>query len=305
MKKILTYILDFFKGLILGFVCVATPGVSGGTIAVVINVFNKIIENGDKLFHNVFKKEWWKTILFFVVLAVGGVIGAFVGSKVVSITYDKYPLAVTLLLIGFIVGSFATLFKNVKAGIKKPSNIITFVVVFGLALAYTFLLSKSSANPLEDMNIWKYIALVFMGIITVATMIIPGISGNIFLMSFGYYYPLVNIISNIGSMDKSYTLPIVGAFLVGCILGAVLIIKLLKFLLDKFAMKTNVAIFGFVVASPIIMVKLCILDNESFVFNSTELIIGIILCLVGFAVSFLLGYLSNKREEKQVEQIEK
>ena len=114
MRKYLGYIIDFIKGMLLGFVCVATPGVSGGTIAVVIDIFNKIINYGNDLFHHVFSKKWWKTVLFFVVLAVGALIGAFIGSKVVSFTYDKYPLAVTMLLIGFIVGSFAMLYKNIK-----------------------------------------------------------------------------------------------------------------------------------------------------------------------------------------------
>lgn len=298
MKKIIKYLLDFLKGMLLGFVCVATPGVSGGTIAVIIGLFGTIIESGNELLHNFFKRQWWNRVLFFAILAIGIAIGAFIGSKVVSFTFEKYPLAVTLCLIGLIIGSFPMLFSNIKQHIKKPSNIITFLVVFALALVYTFCLAKSNNNPLENMTFWSYLGLVCMGIVTVATMIIPGISGNIFLMAFGYYYPLTNILSNIGSLPFKETFPIIGVFLIGCVIGAILIVKVIKFLLDKFEVKTNTAIFAFVVASPIIMIKLCLINNENFVYNTTELIVGIILALTAFAISFFLGRLSTKKQQQ-------
>ena len=306
MKNVISNVLNFLKGILLGFVCVATPGVSGGTIAVIIGLFTTIIESGNDLLHHFFSKTWWKTVLFFVILVLGIALGAFIGSNVVSFTFEKYPLAVTLCLIGLIIGSFPMLFKNIKPHIKKISNIIIFVVVLALALVYTFCLTKSNNNPLENMTFWSYFGLVIMGIVTVATMIIPGISGNIFLMAFGYYYPLTNILSNITSLPLNETLPIIATFLVGCVIGAILIIKVFKLLLDKFEVQTNTAIFAFVLASPIIMVKLCLINNENFVYNTTELIIGIILALIACAISFFLGRLSMKKQEqeKQDEHIE-
>lgn len=301
MKQFIYYFLNFLKGILLGFVCVATPGVSGGTIAVIVGLFTTIIEAGNDLLHNFFSKKWWTTVLFFVVLVLGVAVGAFIGSKVVSFTFEKYPLAVTLCLIGLIIGSLPMLFVNIKPHIKKVSNIITFVIVVALALVYTFCLAKSNNNPLENMNFWSYLGLVIMGIVTVATMIIPGISGNIFLMAFGYYYPLTNILSNITSLPLNETLPIILVFLLGCVIGAILIVKVIKFLLDKFEVKTNTAIFAFVVSSPIIMIKLCLINNENFVYNNTELIVGIALAIVAFSISFILGRISTKKQQKEKE----
>jgi len=297
MKRVIDYILDFIKGILLGFICVATPGVSGGTIAVIIGLFDKIVLQGNELFKNVFKKSWWKVVLFFVCLLAGVAIGALIGSKVVTFTYNLYPLATTLCIMGLIVGSIPYLFKSIKSENKfSVSNIILFVVVITLALCYTFLLSSGTNVDFTNLDFGGYLLLTLMGIISVITMIIPGISGSIFLMSFGYYFPLNETLSNIFSNDILYTLPIIISFGIGCVIGAFLVIKVIKILLDKFEVKTKVAILGFVVASPIIMVKLCILSNTSFVYNTPELIVGIILFIVATIGSYLIGKLNNKKD---------
>lgn len=298
MKKVLLYVFNLLKGLLMGFICVAAPGVSGGTIAVIIGLFTDIIMYGNELLHNWFKKSWWKAFSVFACIGIGVLIGAFLGSKAISITYEKFPLAVTLLLMGFIIGSFPMIYRNIKGFYKSWSNDLLFVLIFAGALVYTYCLKSSSSNPLENMNVWSYIGLVVMGIVAVATMIVPGISGSIFLMAFGYYIPLTNVLSNVTSLPLKETLPILLPFMAGCIIGAVLVIKVIKWLLDKFFVKTNVGIFAFVVASPIMMVKLCLLDNESLVYNTIELIVGIVLFIVGFIVSFIIGRINAKKEEE-------
>lgn len=299
MKKAISALLDLLKGFILGFVCLATPGLSAGTIAVIIGAFNKIIEEGNNLLHNIFSKKWWKTVLYFLVLGVGVIIGTLVGSKIVGITFDKYPIGITICLIGFVIGSLPMLFNNIKDGIKDKYNYIIFFVVIILVVLYTFLLSSSKSVTFDNMNVGKYLLLALMGAITVATMIIPGISGNIFLMAFGYYYPLVQIINNIKDNPISYSLKVIIPFLIGCIIGAIAVVKLIKVLLDKWQMKTNVAIFAFVVTTPIVMVKLNIINilnqQGGYDLTSKELIFGIIAAIIALILSLFIGFISIKK----------
>ena len=123
-------------------------------------------------------------------------------------------------------------------------------------------------------------------------MVVPGISGSLLLMMLGYYSAIMGTISSfivaLKNFDGSaigHGLAIILPFGIGCILGILLISKLITWLLEKFESITYFGILGLVLASPFaIFYKM----NPSS-FSPVVIIVGIVLFLVGAVFTYWFG----------------
>lgn len=278
MKNIILMI----KGIVIALANII-PGVSGGTLMITLGVYEQIIDIISHPFKNL--KNNWKFILF---IGIGLVVGVLGFSKLISYCLDKFPLATPLFFIGLILGGLPLLFRKgkVKENIKF-SNILIFLITFGIVLLFTFL--KSGDSVVTITTNFKGITLLFLvGMVAASSMIIPGISGSFMLMLLGYYKPIIDTISNLTKFNNLWdNLKILIPFGLGVIVGVVLVAKLIEYLLKKFEIKTYFGVIGFVLASIIaIIVPLFKID-----FKVLELIIGIVLLAIG---SFATYKISNK-----------
>ena len=209
-------------------------------------------------------------------------------SKLISYCLDKFPLATPLFFIGLILGGLPLLFRKgqVKDNIKI-SNILIFLITFGIVILFTFL--KSGDSVVTITTDFKGIALLFLvGMVAASSMIIPGISGSFMLMLLGYYKPIIDTVSNLTKFNSLWdNLKILIPFGVGIIVGIVLVAKLIEYLLKRFEIKTYFGVIGFVLAS-IIAIIVPLFKVE---FKVLELIIGIVLMIIG---SFATYKISNK-----------
>ena len=127
------------------------------------------------------------------------------------------------------------------------------------------------------MNVLDYVLLFFVGILASATMVVPGISGSFTLMLIGYYEPILNVVNDLTSLNNvSSNLLTMLPFIIGIIIGIVVIAKIIEFCLKKYLTITYYIILGFVLSS-VISVFYEITQNP---FNITQWIIGIILMLI-------------------------
>lgn len=280
MKKFKEWILLFFKGGLMGIGNVI-PGVSGGTLAVILGIYDKMIAAISTIF-----KKFKENILFLIPLLLGMVIFIVLSSKGIDLALGHFPLATVMLFVGMILGGVPILFNKVKVGLKNPFNYIVFIIVFAGLLLYTFLCSSENIVIIESFSFLDYLLLFLVGVLAAATMIIPGISGSMTLMVIGYYDLIVrDCIGNI--MDFSqivYHLKILIPFGIGCIVGILLVAKLINFLLKRFETKTYFGIFGFIFASLIIVFYLNVSS-----FNIWEFIVGILLFVFGFFLSYFMS----------------
>ena len=281
MKKNIILIL---KGMIIGLANVI-PGVSGGTLMITLGIYEQVIETISHIFTN-FKKN----LKFIIPLGIGIALALVLFSKIIGLSLDKFPFATTLFFLGLIMGGMPLLIKNMKKNKKEDKKISNYIIAFlsfAFIILFAFLKSGSDVS-FSNLSFLNMILLFIVGIIASATMVIPGISGSFVLMLLGYYQPIINTVRSITNFNLiGQNIIILGIFGIGVLIGIILVSKLIEFLLKKFETKTYFAVFGFVIASCIAIIKPLV----SYKISLLEIIIGIIIFFIG---TFLTYKISNK-----------
>lgn len=266
MKK---NILLIIKGMIIGLANVI-PGVSGGTLMITLGIYEDVINTISHFFKN-FKQN----LKFIIPLGIGVILALLVFSKIIGLSLEKYPFATTLFFLGLIFGGIPLITKNMKKE-KKISNYIIAFIAFAFIILFAFL--KSANEVVLSTNPISLLLLFFIGIVASATMVIPGISGSFVLMLLGYYQPIINTVRKVTDFSLLGTnILILGSLGLGILIGIVLVSKLIEFLLKKYEVKTYYAVFGFVIASCIAIIK-PLIDIK---INILEIIVGILLFFIG------------------------
>ena len=212
------------------------------------------------------------------------------GSKVIPPCLEKFPLATVLFFVGLILGGIPMIYKKVNKHLKNWTNYLVLIIVFAALLCYTFLVGNGGKADLTNLNFIDYIKLVLVGMVAAATMIIPGISGSMTLMVLGYYEGIYETVGNITNFSEfGHNMAILIPFGIGLVIGIFLIAKMVEFLLAKFEVKTYFGIFGFIFASLIIM-----LVKNVFAFNLIEFVIGLVLMVIGYFLSYFIANYKKK-----------
>lgn len=267
------------KGFLIG-VANIIPGVSGGTLAITLGIYEKLINTISHFFKNL--KE---NIKFIIPIGVGAGLSILLLSRVISFCLKEYTLATILFFIGLILGGIPLLNKKIKGHYKNFSNIVIFLITFGLVLLLSILKGENIVS-FANMTFVNYIWLFLVGVIAAATMIIPGVSGSFVLMLLGYYQPIIDTISSLTKFQNIWgSMLILIPFGIGVLVGIVAISKLLEFLFKKFEVKTYFGVMGFIFASIITIFT----GVEGLVFSVPQLLIGILLFGIGFIVAYKLG----------------
>ena len=168
---------------------------------------------------------------------------------------------------------------------KSFPNYIIFGIVFMFVLVFTFFISGEKNVELINLNFFDYILLFLVGALASASMVIPGISGSMVLMTVGYYNGILATVNNLFDFSMFWeNVAILIPFGLGVVVGILLISKLITYLLNKFEVKTYFAIFGFIFSSLIVM-----FFKNSITFNIVEFVIGLVLLVIGFIGSYLIA----------------
>ena len=283
MKSLILTIKGFFMG-----IANVIPGVSGGTIALIVGIYEDFINAISHFFAN-FKKN----IKFLVPVFIGMGLSILLLSKVIDYSYDHFPIAVTLFFMGLVVGGVPLIKKNIDntKDKDKPLNyilaIMTFIFVIFFALAPVIFKTDGEVS-FDNMNAISYLLVFLVGVVAAATMVIPGISGSLVLMLLGYYYPVIALIKDITKFDI-HGLIILGVFGIGILVGIIFISKVLEYLFNNYKKSTYYAVLGFIIASIIAIPISTIINVSNISFNIIEVIIGIILLVGGTFISYYLG----------------
>ncbi len=277
MKEKLLLVL---KGFVLGIANII-PGVSGGTLAITLGIYEELIGIVSHFFSNI-----KKNILFIIPIGIGAVLSILLGSKIVNYTLDHYKIATTLFFIGLIIGGIPLIYKKVKKEKKEAKHIITFLITFFFIIGLTFLKSGENTISLETINITMIITLFLVGGLAAATMIIPGISGSFVLMLLGFYEPITETIASLTDFRLlTHNIMILAPFGIGIGIGIILIAKIIEYLLKKHEELTYYAILGFIFSSIISL----IMSFSGMTTNPIEIIIGAVLFIVGSIIGYKLG----------------
>lgn len=264
----------FIKGIVLG-VAFVIPGVSGGTLAVLMGIYEELIEAASNFYKSI--ADFKKYIMYLLPIGLGVVFSVAVFAKLIKFGLDKAPIITILIFLGMIIGGIPALVRNVK-GTKTNLKDMTLMLV-GLIIVISMLIfHKSNTNVvLTNMSITGYITLFLVGAIAAVTMVVPGISGSFTLMLIGYYEPILNLVNDITSFKNlGPNLILIFIFMLGVFIGIIFISKIIEWCLKHYKRETYYAIIGFVLSSIISVIY----EVSKFPFNLTHLIIGIVLLVI-------------------------
>ena len=231
---------DFFKGIAIGAGAIL-PGISSGVLCVIFGIYETLLNCILNFFKNI---KYNFKILF--PIALGTFIGIILLGNILKYVFYAYPLQTKSIFIGLILGCIPDLFKQACSKKAFHLHYLFFLfIAFGIGLFLVFLEKKLNIS-LSDNNKFSFIYLVFSGLLMSAGVIIPGVSSTLILMLLGCYN---SYLISISSLYVPFLFPLA----IGLVIGAIVCMKLIKFLLDKFHSQTFYSIIGFTLGSVFVL----------------------------------------------------
>jgi len=276
---------DILKGAIIGIANII-PGVSGGTMAVSMGIYDHLISAITGI-----TKNFKKSMRVLIPIILGAAIGIIVLSYIITPALERYPLQTSSLFIGLILGGLPILIKHVKGAKIGIGHIVVFILLFVLAIGMAFFNETESNVTDITINFGTTIQLFLVGIAASATMIIPGVSGSMVMMILGFYNIIITNIRMFIDALISFDIPalihglsVFVPFGIGILAGIGIVARIIEILLKKQPIVTYYGILGLVIASPI-----AILYNVGFsALSFVSIIASIIMFTIGFVIAFVL-----------------
>lgn len=279
-------IKNIVKGMLIGIANII-PGVSGGTMAVSMGIYDKLIHALTHL-HKEFKNSV-KLILPILIGAGLAIVGL---SFVIEYLFANYPLETNFLFIGLIVGGLPAILKKVKGKKASVGNIIALILFFALVVGFAAMGEQEGTAADLTLNAVSILKLFGVGIIASATMVIPGVSGSMILLLMGYYNPIIETINSfikaLAAFDMNGILHYAGIlfpFGIGVVFGIFAIAKVIEIIFKKCPMLAYYAIIGLIIASPIGILLMSTVNG----FSVMSVIVSIGTFLIGSFVAYKLG----------------
>ena len=272
------YINLFFKGIFMG-IADAMPGISGGTIALLLGIYEELIESiselkislFSKLINKGFKSFWEKLNGNFLLVLVSGIGISLISFVKISASFlESFPLFIWSFFLGLI---FATVYVIYKL-INQWHNLNFFFLI--ISIIFSVFLSSFSAYETDEISL---LYILFSGIIASSAMILPGISGSLILVILGVYAYLIKALDNL-------ELIVIFTFISGAIIGLLGFSKILKYLFNNHRDATYAIMLGLVIGS----IGNIWPWNKSFSteLSNLNLFLSISLVILGFVIVILL-----------------
>ncbi len=246
-------LLHILYGMIIG-VANIIPGVSGGTIAVVLKVYDTIIDAISGV-----TKNFKKSVITLLPFGIGAGVGILLFSKIVEFCLEKFPTATNMAFVGLIIGSIPMIYSSTFKSKPKLSTFLCFLAGFGTMLFMLFVTpDDSSATLITELTVANATILFLSGVIAAATMIIPGISGSFVLLLIGVYS---SILAAISALDIVLLIP----FGIGVCVGILACAKIIEKLFSVFPAQTYSVILGLMFGSIFIILPPLAINIETFI----------------------------------------
>ena len=278
IRNTVDYIKLFFKGVFMG-IADAIPGVSGGTIALLLGIYEELISTISglnfslitKLKNNGFK-SFWESLNgnFLITLVLGIGISLILFVKISANLLTSHPLYVWSFFLGLILATVYVIYKLIESW-----NLVNIISTL-LMIVFSIILTSDSLNISDDTNLFY---ILICGIIASSAMILPGISGSLILVILGVYKILVEALDNLD-------VKIISSFLVGAVIGVISFSKILKWLFNNYKSLAYSIMLGLVIGS----IEKIWPWNKSFSaeLSNLDLFLSISLVIFGFIIVFLL-----------------
>lgn len=287
MQSIISKIKLLVQGFLMGIAAII-PGVSSGTVAVILKFYDKLVKSVDNIVS--LKKGFiLRSIIFLALIYGGNFIALFTLADPMERLLEVYPNHMKLFFIGLIIGSMPLIYKKAseknKIDWKRPIIWLTFAVSVGVLIVLNLTTSSDvTSDPIKTLTLQNSFLIFFTGVIASATAIIPGVSGSMVQLAIGMYSTFIAALSDVN-------VPILIVMFSGMVIGLIFAAKMIGWLLEKAYHVTYVGIMGLLVGS-IIQILPEASDASAITY---------IMYVVVFILGFLLAFSSNAFDKKKTE----
>lgn len=276
------WIIRLIKGALIGIGGIL-PGLSGGVLSVIFGIYRPMIN-----FLSNIKENFLNNVKYFIPVGIGGLVGVLIFSVFVEKAFGKYSAQFVCLFIGFVVGTFPSLYKEAGKKGRSKGDLITMSISCILIFSLMFM-GKDFPQIEPSTPIW-FIA----GAIVALGFIVPGMSPSNFLIYFGLYDKMAR---GIASIDIAMLIP----FVIGMLITILSLSKLANSLFKTKYSKMYHGVLGMVIGSSLGIFPAIIFPSyspegllEAGLSFSTAAVFGTIMFIIGVVVSYRFSKLEEK-----------
>ena len=229
------------------------PGVSGGTMMVILGIFDPLMAAIND-FLKIKSENRIKDLIYILQVLIGAAIGLIGFANVIEFLFGNYYVPTMYWFIGLVVCSIPVLLKNEMKGCKLNAVYLVIGILVIVAMYY-FSPEKGDVVITEfpPISIARMIKLVGVGCISGATMILPGVSRSMMMLIIGEYYYFKCYLANVLTFQLNILIPL--CFLgIGIVLGIILSAKITSYCLKNYRAQTMSLILGLIIASSVVLI---------------------------------------------------
>lgn len=263
------FIKNFLKGIVIG-IATLVPGVSGGTMAIILGIYDDLIHSIGHFFEDIKAHT-----MLLLEIGLGGLTALILFSKILESALASQPFVMRFLFIGVICGGIPVLYKKSTSGKKNKGDLLFLIIGFIIVLlmgadpAATTTLATSQ-------GVLSIVFLLIAGVVVSIALILPGISASFMLLTLNLYDVTLNAVNN---RNVPFLIPLG----IGVVIGVLATTRGIENLLKRYPSKTYLLILGFVIGSIIP------------VFPGIPGGISIVTSLIAFIIGFIaIRYISEK-----------
>ncbi len=282
-ESVRAWLIRLVKGILVG-IGFILPGLSGGVLAVIFRVYDPIIRFLARPFH-----RFGKNVLYFIPLGIGGVIGIVLFSVVVDAAFGRFAAQFICLFIGFVVGTFPSLFRQAGRQGRTTKHWIIMAAAAIVIFAIMLVGGQSMIDVTPNWAVWLGSgALIGLGVI------VPGMSPSNFLIYFGLYDKMA---AGIKDFDFGVIIPLA----LGLLICVLVFAKAAAWAFDNYYAGMYHFILGMVIGSSLAIFPTVVFPSfsaaglaEANLSFASALIFAAVLFIVGTIASWMFSKVEDK-----------
>ncbi|MEL1177324.1 DUF368 domain-containing protein [Staphylococcus aureus] len=277
--------INILKGFAMG-TSDLVPGVSGGTIALLLDIYNQFISS----ISGIFSRRFWPSFTFLIPIIIGMLLAMGSLSNLFNYLLSQHHIPTMFFFGGLIIGIVPYLLKisNYKTSFTTKHYMM---VIAGIAILIVItLMNNGDKHAGETLTLSTSLIIKYFiaGMCASSAMLLPGISGSFMLLVFGVYGTVMLAISEVVKLNFT-GLPILLAVGFGVLAGFIISSKIIQYFLTHHKLMTFALIIGFVVGSLFAVFP-------GLPTNIVMWFVSLVVFIIGFIVSLTLGRITAENE---------
>ena len=268
---------NVLRGIVMG-ITDLIPGISGGTMAMVLGIYQKLIAS----INGILSKRWREHFMFLVTLFLGIGLALITFSRLIEWLIAAHSQPLFFFFNGLILGIIPFLLRTANYKRTFKANHYFVLIIAAIVVASTSLIRDDSMQSVWiNLTFGHYLFLFLAGWIASSAMILPGISGSLLFLLLGVYPTVINAISSVN-------IPVILVVGLGVVISIPITSKLIQYLFREFSVITYAVLIGLVIGS--LYVTLPDLPR-----TVPYAILCCVMFLIGLMIAILLGRLEHKK----------